>query len=74
MRYDDNMEFKMKELNSAEVEAIGHMLTEAVDERLRVYINRFGAEGAEQFINENTKNMPIVRAMYLARYNARIRG
>lgn len=63
-------EFRTRELNKNEIEAVGHMLEEALDARVEAYISRFGAEKAEDFIIENTKTMPVVRQMYLTRYHA----
>lgn len=61
-----------KQLNEMELIAVKNMLEEAIDERLNHYIKTFGMEGAEQFIIENTKTMPTVRGMYMARYNVRL--
>lgn len=67
-----NRKFEMRELTQEEHQAVSHLVEEALDERIEVYIKTFGAEGAEQFIIENTKTMPMIREMYLIRYRATV--
>ena len=61
----DDVRFSTHDLNTNELEVITRLIQEALAERVTAYINKFGVDGADQFIKENTKTMPIVQKLYL---------